>query len=266
MTPPDSAVTALPATTVENKFTVHWGGSDARSGLCWYDIQVRDGNRSDSAWEDWLVNTDTTAALFAGQPGHTYYFRSRAMDEIGNWEPWPTLADGDTHTRIDPSSAPPVVWWNDDYDEKRNLIILNNDTDTMPTGFPVHVRFDASTDPTAAEIYAASLSATKGDDIRIVHNNQTQLDRVIYTMQSNQIDIWFPIQAGLGGGQTDSTNYQIYYGNASASSPPANSNNVFLPHADGNTMGLWHFQEGSGSTVKTSGRSHNGSFLSTVVG
>ena len=117
MTPPDSAVTALSATTVENKFTVRWGGSDARSGLRWYDVQVRDGNRSDSAWEDWLVNTDTTAALFAGQPGHTYYFRSRAMDEIGNWEPWPTLADGDTHTRIDPSSAPPVVWWDDDYDE-----------------------------------------------------------------------------------------------------------------------------------------------------
>ena len=137
----------------------------------------------------------------------------------------------------------------------------------MPTGFPVHVRFDASTDPTAAEIYAASLSATKGDDIRIVHNNQTQLDRVIYTMQSNQIDIWFPIQAGLGGGQTDSTNYQIYYGNASASSPPANSNNVFLPHADGNTMGLWHFQEGSGSTIHDiSGRSHNGSFVNGAWG
>ena len=121
-------------------------------------------------------------------------------------------ADGDTHTRIDPSSAPPDVWWDADYDEKRNIIILNHDTDIMPAGFPVHVRFDASTDPTAAEIYAASLSATKGDDIRIVYNNQTQLDRVIYTMQSDQIDIWFPVQAALGGGQRI-TSYQIYYGN-----------------------------------------------------
>ena len=91
ITPPDSACAGLPATTVENKFTVRWGGSDARSGLRWYDVQVQDGNRTDSDWQDWLVNTDKVADLFAGQAGHTYYFRTRAMDEIGNWEPWPTF-------------------------------------------------------------------------------------------------------------------------------------------------------------------------------
>jgi hypothetical protein len=182
------------------------------------------------------------------------------MDQVGNWEAWPS-GDGDTYTRIDPSAIPPTPWWNSAYGWKRNLIILNNDSDTIPASFPIHIHFDSSTSPTAAEIFNASQSATKGDDVRITYDNQTELNRFIQHFTSSQIDIWFPLQASLGGGNTNSGVYQVYYGNPSAATPPASVNTVFLPGNDANTMGLWHFQEANGSTVSdSSGRSHHGTF------
>ncbi|MBI5839740.1 MAG: S-layer homology domain-containing protein [Chloroflexi bacterium] len=260
MTPPVSAVAPLFPVTYDTSFSVNWSGSDARSGLRWYHVQVRDGNRSDSEWVDWLVNTTKIAELFSGQSGHTYYFRSRAMDKVGNWENWPT-GDGDSYTLVDPSAAPPTAWWDNAYAAKRNLIILNSDGNNIPIHYPMHVHFDSSTSPSAAEVYNASLSSTKGDDVRIVYNNQTELDRFVQRFTSDQIDLWFPLYAVLGGGQADNSSYQIYYGYAGATSPTVDINDIFLPVADANTIGLWHFQDGTGSTVTdTSGRGHNGTF------
>ena len=259
---PSSSVSALDDVTTDTKFSVNWSGSDARSGLRWYHVQVRSNDRGSGEWKDWLVNTTKTAEMFQAQPGHSYCFRVRAMDEVGNWEYWPWGA-GDTCTQVDPSAMPATAWWNSNYAHKRNLIILNNDGDTMPSRFPVHIHFDSTTDPTAAEIYNASLAPTKGDDVRIVYDDQTELDRFIQNFTASQIDIWFPLQVALGGGGTSSGDYQIYYSNAGAGNAPAVINDVFLPTADGNTMGLWHFYEGSGSTVHdSSGRSHDGSFTS----
>ena len=259
-TPPSSNIVALPEAVPEIQFTVQWGGSDSLSGLNWYHVQVRDGNRSNSLWEDWLVNTTKTAEIFSGSPGHIYYFRVRAMDKIGNWEAWPS-GDGDTFTRVDPASAPETNWWDSDYSQKTNLIILNNDGDTIPVGFPVHIHLDDTTTPTAAQIYDLSVAANKGDDVRVVYDDETELDRIVQTFSSTAIDIWFPSQVGISGGQADSTTHQLYLGNADPGTPPANVNAVNLPPSDSNTVGLWHFAEGSGTTVyDSSGRGRNGSF------
>lgn len=260
-TPPTSAIAALPSASTDSKVTVQWNGSDTQSGLNWYHIQVRDGNRADSTWQDWLVNTTKTAEIFTGLTGHTYYFRARAMDKVGNWEAWPA-GDGDAVTRIDPTAVPPTVWWNRAFQVRRNLVVLNNDADALPVHFPVRLHFDGATSPTAAEIYAASLSAAKGNDLRIVYNNQTELNRIVHNFSTSAIDIWFPIQVALGGSQSDSSSYQLYIGNASAGTPPTDVNSVFMPTADGNTMGLWHFQEGSGGAVYDTARGHTGSFAS----
>ncbi len=260
-TPPTSAVNGLPAVTTDTKFSVGWSGSDARSGLRWYHLQVRDGNRADSVWSDWLVNTTKTAEIFTGLPGHTYYFRVRAMDNQGNWEEWPA-GDGDTHTRIDLAAAPLTAWWNDGYRFKHNLVILNNDSDGIPAQYPVRLHFDSTTNPTAAEIYNASLAPNKGDDLRLIYDNQTELPRFVQRFTTSEIDIWFPMHTGLGGGQKDESSYQLYYGNSQAANPPADMNAVFLPKADQNTMGLWHLHEGSGNTAyDSSGRSRHGSFI-----
>ena len=263
LSPPSSSIPVLPAVTTDTKFNVNWGGSDARAGLRWYHVQVRDGNRADSQWSDWLVNTTKTAELFVGQAGHTYYFRVRAMDNLGIWEEWPA-GDGDTYTLVDPSAIPPTTWWHSAYGQKRNLIILNNDGDSIPAQYPIRLHFDNTTSPTAAEIYAASVSANKGDDVRIVYNNQTEVARYLLHFTPTAIDLWFPYQIGLGGGQTDSGSHQLYYSNTQASNPPADANTVFQPKADGNTMGLWHFQEGNGSSVAdASGRNHHGNFINS---
>jgi len=258
--PPSSAVNALPAVTTDTTFPVSWSGSDARSGLRWYDIQFRDGARGE--WVTWMAQTTLTSALFRGQPGHTYYFRCRAMDEVGNWEAYPA-GDGDTYTLVDPTAAPPSTWWDTAYSYKRNLIILNNDSYGAGSHYPVRLHFDSTTTPTAEEIYNASQTTVKGNDVRIVYQDQTELDRFVQEFSATNIDIWFALQAGLGSGQSDGTNYQLYYGNAAAGTPPEDINNIFQPVADEHTVALWHFQEGTGSTVyDTSGRGHDGSFSS----
>lgn len=70
---------------------VSWSGSDARSGMASYDIQVRDGSGS---WANWLTATTATNAGFTGVDRHTYAFRSRARDVAGNVEDYPATADG----------------------------------------------------------------------------------------------------------------------------------------------------------------------------
>ena len=78
-------------------FTVQWQGSDVGlSGLRFYDVQYRDGIIG--TWTDWLTKTVKTSALFTGEYGHTYYFRSRAYDYAGNVESY--LADSDASTHV----------------------------------------------------------------------------------------------------------------------------------------------------------------------
>ncbi len=100
-TPPTSAASS-PAYATEGQFTVSWSGSDGQSGVTSYDLQYRDG--AAGPWTDWLTRTTATSALFTGQSGHTYYFRARARDNVGNLEPYPP-GDGDTATTVD--TVPP---------------------------------------------------------------------------------------------------------------------------------------------------------------
>ena len=94
--PPWSTVHPLPEITFSSDFTVTWEGKDNQSGVWIYDVQVRDGE--DGEWTYWQHSTTSTSALFDGQHGHTYYFRSRATDRVGNRGPWP--AEPQAHTTL----------------------------------------------------------------------------------------------------------------------------------------------------------------------
>jgi len=238
---PIASVTALLGATTDSTFTVTWSGSDNDAGIQWYNVQYRDGNDPGSTWVNWQTNTTAIAALFTGEPGHTYYFRAQAMDKATNLSAY-AGGDGDTHTIIDLNARPQTPWWKTEYTGKRNAIILNNDTQGLSTGYPIHLHFDASTTPTASDIYSSSLAANPGDDIRIVYQDTTEIPRYLTNFTSTQVDIWFDLQAPIGPNPaTDTTDYQMYYGN------------------DGNTMGVWYFQEGNGTTVNdSSGRGHSG--------
>lgn len=59
------------------------------------------------------------------------------------------------------------------------MIILNNMAGTaLPQGYPIHLRFDNSTPPTAADLYASSHSNPKSNDLRIVYGDAIELNRV----------------------------------------------------------------------------------------
>jgi hypothetical protein len=93
--PPTSTVHALPEFVHTSSFTVTWEGWDSESGVWAYDVQVRDG--AGGEWQDWQQMMPLTSAQFTdAQGGHTYYFRSRAVDGVGNREPWPALPQAHT--------------------------------------------------------------------------------------------------------------------------------------------------------------------------
>jgi len=84
-----------------SSFLVSWDGSDTLSGLASFDVQYRVG--VDGTWQDWVLDAGATqkSRLFTGaQPGKTYYFRSRAVDNAGNIEAYPSSAD--VYVSVDP--------------------------------------------------------------------------------------------------------------------------------------------------------------------
>ena len=245
---PTCQVQSLPSSTYENVFQVNWSGGDDSSGLRAYDIQYRDTSRSE--WLDWLSNTPITKPyeLFNGLPGHVYEFRCRAIDRAGNVGVYPTQPD--TSIKIDPASRPPTAWWDSSYQYKRNLIIQNNMTTLeLPAGYPVHLHFDSSTTPTAAEIYNASLSNPKCNDLRIVFNNTSELDRIVDKCQQDQIDIWFRTQTPVQASGIDNQSYSLYFGNSNAVRPPSSRNKVFYPEIDSNHLRVFDMREGSGFII-----------------
>lgn len=225
-------------------------GNHAASGVRSYNVQYRDSDRPNAPWHDWVVNrnADRPYELFTGQPGHTYFFRCQATDHAGNTDPYPN--NPDASIRVDPASRPPTPWWNGAYGYKRNLTILNNMASVvMPVGYPVHLHFDSGTTPTAAELYGASQSTTKCDDLRIVSNDTAQLNRVRDTCSASAIDIWSRSQVSITGGGSDSTSHQLYYDNPSAVNPPAQRSLVFYPAIDAYHLRVFDMREGQGSTV-----------------
>ncbi|MBI5880281.1 MAG: hypothetical protein HZB53_21735 [Chloroflexi bacterium] len=102
--PPVSSVAPLAAVQVTGTFAVAWTGTDnaTPANQLVYDIQSRDNA---SAWTDWLTSTSTMTALFSGQRGHTYDFRSRARDQSNNVEAYPGTPDATTTVDGTPPSA-----------------------------------------------------------------------------------------------------------------------------------------------------------------
>jgi hypothetical protein len=253
---PSCAVQVLPAVTYESVFQVNWGGSDNLAGIRTFDIQYLDSGRG--TWSDWLTNVPAskTYELFTGQPGHTYAFRCRATDTANNTGSYP--ANADTFTKVDPAARPPTPWWNSAYSGKRNIVVLNNMSNVqLPAGYPVRLHFDGNTTPTAAEIYNSSRSSPKCNDLRIVYNDSTELDRVVLNCSPSAIDIWFRTQVSIPGGASNGTAHQLYYGNSSPGTPPGSLGTVFYPPVDSHTRVALYTQEGSGTIAYDSSPYHN---------
>ncbi len=93
---PITSVYALPP-YLRNGRVIRWGGSDpGGSGIKTYDLQLRLGT---SSWSTRWEETPATSDRFIATAGHTYYFRSRGIDNAWNVEDWP-IGDGDAHTTL----------------------------------------------------------------------------------------------------------------------------------------------------------------------
>ena len=68
-------------------FTVAWYGTDAGAGVAHYDVEYKD---SSGSWQPWFTDTSATSGQFVGAEGHTYTFRARATDILGNTSGWVT--------------------------------------------------------------------------------------------------------------------------------------------------------------------------------
>jgi hypothetical protein len=106
---PTSTLDPLPAINQGTAVTLTWAASDSESGI-WY-TQIQSSTSPTGPWTTFasLAQTQgTTRTRFDGEHDVTYFFRSRARDQVGNWEPWPasyeasTTVDADTelHWRV----------------------------------------------------------------------------------------------------------------------------------------------------------------------
>lgn len=112
--PPASMLHPLPASTYTDTLTVTWVVSDDLSGH-WY-TQVEQAPSPDGPWTriaDWQTAGVTATATTLPAPG-TWYFRARARDNVGNWEPWPDTPETATTYAVTRTVALSVTAFLDD--------------------------------------------------------------------------------------------------------------------------------------------------------
>jgi hypothetical protein len=92
--PPTCTVRPLPSMTSSFTFTVAWEGEDDETGVWRYDVQMRDGEGGEWAALEELVTYTSTEVV--GEHAHTYYFRARAWDYLGNRGDWLEMPQAET--------------------------------------------------------------------------------------------------------------------------------------------------------------------------
>ena len=135
---------------------------------------------------------------------------------------------------------------NSPYEYRKQITVVNSDPSVLNSGFPVQAKIDT------ASLVGLGKMQTSGDDLRIVwqdsNDNLRELDRHIINMNQSSSYIWFQTQTSIAGGDSDGT-YWVYYGDPSASNPPNNVNNIFIPGNDANTVALYHFEKDAGTST-----------------
>ncbi len=110
--PPVASVNPLPEFTFLPNFTVTWSGTDNLSGIASYSLQL---SRNDGNWQDLAVDTQATSFTITGaQFGDRLEFRVRAIDNVGNVQPWSPNAQAVTTVFSHPIAqiqpfTPPII-------------------------------------------------------------------------------------------------------------------------------------------------------------
>jgi hypothetical protein len=96
--PPEAQIVSIEAD--ETGYSVSWNGTDDRSGISSYDVQVR--QLPDGGWRSWRNGIARTRAWFGPAEGKHFAFRVRARDQAGNEQPWSEHAAMDTTQAAQP--------------------------------------------------------------------------------------------------------------------------------------------------------------------
>jgi len=122
----------------------------------------------------------------------------------------------------------PTWWWDASY-LYRQQVTVTTGAASVSSGYSVIAALNH------ASLVDAGKSQSGGDDVRVVYWNSggctwSELDRALdenSTWNSSGTNVWFKLQAGIPASSSDG-NYYLYYGNATATNPPANKSNVYL--------------------------------------
>ncbi|MCR4408595.1 MAG: hypothetical protein NUW24_17025 [Anaerolineae bacterium] len=82
---PPTATITVPARSGSPAIPVEWSGDDGADSGVATSVQYR---VDDGDWTAWLTSTTQTQADFVGEYCHTYTFRVRATDNVGNVGDW----------------------------------------------------------------------------------------------------------------------------------------------------------------------------------
>jgi hypothetical protein len=99
---PTSALLPLPAVTQGTAITLTWTTSDTGSGI-WY-TEVQQSTSPTGSWQTiagYPLTRGTTQTVTYAAHDQTSYYRARARDRVGNWEPWPAQFEVSTTVDVD---------------------------------------------------------------------------------------------------------------------------------------------------------------------
>ena len=105
LTPPTSALDALPTRTLAADLALTWSVADTGTGY-WY-TEIEAARAPDGPWRR-IAGAAQTEGRTRFVPGGLsglpesglWYFRARARDQAGNWEEWPLTAEVSTTLRV----------------------------------------------------------------------------------------------------------------------------------------------------------------------
>jgi hypothetical protein len=110
-TPPTTYLKSLPSSQRSTAVRVEWSGSDNLAGIDHYELQLQ---KDSGNWQDWDndIDAELEEAWVVVEKGHSYGFRMRGVDRLGNREAYPSTAEATISIPSDICTTPDI-WEND---------------------------------------------------------------------------------------------------------------------------------------------------------
>jgi hypothetical protein len=213
----------------------------------WLRLQALGSQVRARIWADgdpepvsWTIDTTETMFQSSSNIGLTLYNHTTNAD----WD--------DVQVRRLAAVEPTVTlspWWDNNYGFRRYLTVTNTSGAAS-----LQQRFSARFVLDTATLVGNGQMLPDCADLRMVYDpglSPVEIDRVVENCNSSQTTVWFALQRPVVASGQDLA-YTLYYGNASASAPPANGMNVFLFFEDWE-QGTAHWTNAGGLDAGNSG-------------